>query len=72
MVEAGGISEGGQATAAEDMDGAMAYCGSGGTGAGQRMAEADGKGLLMLTHITETEQNEVMCKLFCLCFHVIS
>ncbi len=48
--EAGGISEGGQATAAEDMDDAMAYCGSGGTGAGRRMAEADGKGLLMLTH----------------------
>ena len=50
MVEAGGISEGGQATAAEDVDGAMAYCGSGGTGAGRMMAEADGKGLLMLTH----------------------
>ena len=50
MVEAGGIGEGGQATAAEDMDGAMAYCGSGGTGAGRMMAEADGKGLLMLTH----------------------
>ena len=64
MVEAGGISEGGQATAAEDMDGAMAYCGSGGTGAGRRMAEADGKGLLMLTHIIR-EQNEVVCKLFC-------
>ena len=63
MVEAGGISEGGQATAAEDMDGAMAYCGSGVTGAGWRMAEADGKGLLMLTHIRE--QNEVVCKLFC-------
>lgn len=63
MVEAGGISKGGQATAAEDMDGAMAYCGSGGTGAGRRMAEADGKGLLMLTHIRE--QNEVVCKLFC-------
>jgi hypothetical protein len=51
MVEAGGISEGGQATTAEDMDGAMAYCGSGGDGAGRRMADADGKGLLMLTHI---------------------
>ena len=51
MVEAGGISEGGQATTAEDMDSAMAYCGSGGTGAGRKMAEADGKGLLMLTHI---------------------
>ena len=63
MVEAGGISEGGQATAAEDIDGAMAYCGSGCTGAGRRMAEADGKGLLMLTHIRE--QNEVVCKLFC-------
>ena len=63
MVEAGGISEGRQTTAAEDMDGAMAYCGSGGTGARRRMAEADGKGLLMLTHIIE--QNEVVCKLFC-------
>ena len=63
MVEAGGISKGGQATAAEDMDDAMAYCGSGGTGAGRRMAEADGKGLFMLTHIRE--QNEVVCKLFC-------
>ena len=63
MVEAGGISESGQATAGEDMDGAMAYCGSGVTGAGRRMAEADGKGLLMLTHIRE--QNEVVCKLFC-------
>jgi hypothetical protein len=51
MVEAGWISEGGQATTAEDMDSTMAYCGSGGAGAGQRMAEADGKGLLMLTHI---------------------
>jgi len=50
MVEAGGISEGGQATATEDMDGATAYCGSGGAGAGWRMAEADGKGLLMLTY----------------------
>ena len=50
MVEAGGISKGEQATAAEDMDGAMAYCGSGGAGVGWRMAEADGKGLLMLTH----------------------
>jgi hypothetical protein len=55
MVEAGGISKGGQATAAEDMDGAMTYCGSGGTGAGQRMAEADGKALLMLTHIKENK-----------------
>jgi hypothetical protein len=63
MVEAEGISEGGQATTAEDMDYAMAYCGSGGAGEGQRIAEADGKGLLMLTHIRE--QNEVVCKLFC-------
>jgi hypothetical protein len=55
MVEAGGISEGGQATAAEDMDRAMAYCGSGGTGVGRRMAEADGKGLLMLTHIRQNK-----------------
>ena len=50
MVEAEGISEGGQATAAKDMDSAMAYCGSGGAGAGGRMVEADGKGLLMLTY----------------------
>jgi hypothetical protein len=63
MVEAGGISEGGQATAAEDMDGAMAYCGSGGAGAGRRMAEADGKGLLMLT--LRQQKNEVVCKQFC-------
>ena len=53
MVEAGGISEGGQATTAEDMDYAMAYCGSGGAGEGRRIAEADGKGLLMLTHIKD-------------------
>ena len=51
MVEAGGISEGRQVTTAEDMDGAMAYCGSGCAGAGRRMVEADGEGLLMLTHI---------------------
>ena len=49
--EAGGISEGGLATAAEDMDGTMTDCGGGGTGAGRRMVEADGKGLLMLAHI---------------------
>jgi hypothetical protein len=36
MVEAGGIGKGGRATAAEDMDGAMADCGSG----GEKWAEA--------------------------------
>jgi hypothetical protein len=51
MVEAGGIGKGGRATAAEDMDGTLADCGGGGAGAGRRMAEADGKGLLMLAHI---------------------
>jgi hypothetical protein len=51
MVEAGGIDDSGQATAAGDMDSAMADCGGGGTGAGRKMAEADGKGLLMLAHI---------------------
>ncbi len=65
MVEAGGIGEGGQATAADDMDSTMAYCGGGGTGAGQRMAEADGKGLLMLAHIKRQQKNEVVCKLCC-------
>ena len=34
MVEAGGIGKGGQATAGEDMDGAMADCGGRGTGGG--------------------------------------
>jgi hypothetical protein len=34
MVEAGGIGEGGQATAGEDMDGAMTDCGGRGTGGG--------------------------------------
>jgi hypothetical protein len=63
MVEAVGISEGRQATAAEDMNGAMAYCGSGGTRAGRRMAEADGKGLIMLTH--RQQKNEAVCKLSC-------
>ena len=51
MVEAGRIGEGGQAIAVEDMDGAMADCGGGGTEAGRGMAEAGGKGLLMLAHI---------------------
>ncbi len=39
MVEAGGISEGGRATAGEDMEGAMADCGGRGTG-GCAAAEA--------------------------------
>ena len=43
---------------AEDMDGAMAYCGSGGTGAGRRMAEADGKGLLINSY---KRQNKMLC-----------
>jgi hypothetical protein len=34
MVEAGGIGEGGRATAGEDMDGAMTDCGGRGTGGG--------------------------------------
>jgi len=34
MVEAGGIGEGGWATAGEDMDSAMADCGGSGTGGG--------------------------------------
>ncbi len=37
MVEAGGIGEGGRATAGEDMDGAMADCGGGGGGSGSNM-----------------------------------
>ena len=43
----------------------------GGAGAGRRMAEVDGKGLLMLAHI-KTAKNEVVCKLFCECFQVFS
>ena len=39
MVEAGGIGEGGRATAGEDMDGAMADCGGRGT-CGGAAAEA--------------------------------
>ena len=39
MVEAGGIGEGGRATAGEDMDGAMTDCGGRGT-AGGTAAEA--------------------------------
>ena len=61
MVEAGGISEGGQATAAEDMDGAMAYCGSGGTGAGRMM----GGGWEGAAQTHRQQKNEVVCKLFC-------
>ena len=57
MVEAGGIGEGGQATAAEDMGGAMADCGGGGAEAGWRMVEADGKGLLMLAQV-KTAKNK--------------
>jgi len=34
MAEAGGIGKGGQATAGEDMDGAMADCGGRGMGGG--------------------------------------
>ncbi len=34
MVEAGGIGEGGWATAREDMDGAIVDCGGRGTGGG--------------------------------------
>ena len=64
MVEAGGISEGGQATTAEDMDSAMAYCGSGGTGAGRKMAEANGKGLLMLTHIKDSKKMRLCVSYF--------
>ena len=45
--EAGGISEGGLVTAAEDMDGTMTDCGGGGAGAGWRMVETDGKGALL-------------------------
>ena len=36
MVEAGGIGEGGRATAGEEMDGAMADCGAGGGGRRRR------------------------------------
>jgi len=36
MVEAGGIGEGGRATAGEDMDVAMAECGGRGSGGGAR------------------------------------
>ncbi len=47
MVEAGGIGEGGRATAGEDMDGAMADCGGGGGGSGSNMA---GRGRIILIH----------------------
>ena len=50
VAEAGGISEGGLATAAEDMDDTMTDCGDGGAGAGQRMVEMDGKG----AHVKDT------------------
>ncbi len=49
-----GLGKDGQATAAEDMDGTMADCGGGGAGAGRKMAEADGKGVLMLAHNIKT------------------
>ena len=55
MVEAGG-GKGGQATAAEDMDDTMAVCGGGGAGVGRRIAEADGKELLMLAHINTAKK----------------
>ncbi len=58
MVEAGGIGKGGQATAAKDMDGAMTDCGGGGVGAGRRMAEVDGEGLLMLAHIKTAKKRD--------------
>jgi hypothetical protein len=45
MVEAGGIGEGGRATAGEDMDGAMADCGGGGGGSGSNMT---GRGRIIL------------------------
>jgi hypothetical protein len=44
MVEAGGIGEGGRATAGEDMDGAMADCGgcsAGGGAAAEAVAVAE-------------------------------
>jgi hypothetical protein len=47
MVQAGGIGEGGRATAGEDMDGAMADCGGGGGGSGSNMA---GRGRIILIH----------------------
>ncbi len=47
MVEAGGIGEGGRATAGEDMDSAMADCGGGGGGSGSNMA---GRGRIILIH----------------------
>ncbi len=42
--EAGGISEGKLATAADDMDGTMTHCGDRGAGARRRVVEMDGKG----------------------------
>ena len=47
MVEAGGIGEGGRATAGEDMDGTMTDCGGGGGGSGSNMA---GRGRIILIH----------------------
>ena len=54
--EAGGISEGGLATAAEDMDGTMTDCGGGGTGAGRRMVEMDGKG----AHVKDSKKMRLL------------
>ncbi len=52
VVEVGGISKGGLATDAEDMDGTMTDCGCRGAGAGRRMAETDGKE----AHVKDTKK----------------
>ena len=54
--EAGGINEGGLATAAEDMDGTMTGCGNGGAGAGRRMVETDGKG----AHVKDSKKKRLL------------